>query len=155
MSSDILNKASNIGISAAPITYLSGAFYLFGGLSGRLGDFGDNYAAESTVGRFDITKLKWTNAGELKIGRFDHNAIFDGEFFVIVGGSLVKKIVYKISSGWEGTGRGNETALKLATEKCSISNDKITCTSQEPSLAYYHNYPELFLVSASFCTEFS
>ena len=63
-------------------------------------------------------------------GRWEHNVIFDGNYFLVIGGSD-----------------------KLMTEKCSYYGSKMTCQLQEPTLNEYELYPELFLVPADFCTE--
>ena len=73
----------------------------------------------------------WTKAGELVTGRIGHNAIYDGSTVLIVGGS--------------GT---------LKTEKCTISNNQMSCTEQNPQLSDYSYYPELFMVSANYCKSF-
>ena len=84
----------------------------------------------STIGRLDIKTRKWTNAGSLVTGRHGHNAIHDGQFVLVVGGSRTKK-----------------------TEKCSIANERVTCASQSPELTDYSYYPELFLVTEGFCEQ--
>ena len=80
------------------------------------------------IGKLDVATRVWSKAGELKTGRYAHNAIFDGENILVVGG--------------DGTKR---------TEKCSLSNGQITCSRQSPELADYYEYPELFLVPFDFC----
>ena len=73
---------------------------------------------------------QWTQAGTLKQARRAHNAIFDGESMIIVGG-------YKLTN--------------LKTEVCSFQSDKsVSCISQEPSLTNYNHFPALFLVDESF-----
>ena len=59
-----------------------------------------------------------------------HNAIFDGQYVLVVGGGGRKK-----------------------TEKCSISNDQMTCVSQLPELIDYAYYPEVFLVPEDYCKQ--
>ena len=83
---------------------------------------------EKTIGRLDIKTRKWTNVGSLVTGRHGHGAIFDGQYLLVIGGS--------------GT---------YNTEKCSISNDQITCSSQSPVLINYAFYPEVLLVPKSYC----
>ena len=41
---------------------------------------------EKTIGRLDIQTRKWANVGNLVNGRVGHNAIYDGNFFLVVGG---------------------------------------------------------------------
>ena len=71
---------------------------------------------------------RWTQAGELKEARYGHNVIYDGTHLLVVGGY------------------GN-----LQTEICSIESNMVNCTSQSPELTEYAYYPELFLVTDSFC----
>ena len=106
----------------APILYIRDAFYVFGG-----------YATEPVVSDI-IWRLnqngQWAQAGKLQVARRAHNAIFDGQYVVVVGGN----------------------ASNLPTEICSIKDDStISCTSQEPTLSNYNHFPELYLVENSFC----
>ena len=96
---------------------------MFGGAS-------DATASESMIGRLDIKTRKWTNAGSLVTGRSMHNAIFDGRYVLVVGGDNRKK-----------------------TEKCSVSNDRMTCSKQSPELSHYSKYPEVFLVPEGYCEQ--
>ena len=107
----------------APIVHVGDSFYLFGGDSIAT-------ANEKTIGRLDIKTRKWTNAGSLVTGRCGHNAIYDGQYVLIVGGNGDFK-----------------------TEKCTISKDQVTCSSQAPELNFYYNYPELFLVPKDYCKQ--
>jgi len=110
-------------ISQAPIIHVGNSFFLFGGWSGAS-------SAEKTIGRFDIKTRSWYNAGSLVDGRRGHNAIYDGQYVLVVGGSGSK-----------------------ITEKCSIANDQMTCASQLPKLTEYAYYPELFLVKEGYCKQ--
>ena len=74
----------------------------------------------------------WTDAGTLVTGRWHHNAIYDGESLIVVGGRGTKK-----------------------TEVCNLSNGIFFCVEQNPELEYYYVYPELFLVAENFCKELS
>ena len=125
----IPGKASGSYLAFAPIIHMSGAFYLFGGYSSSF--------SESTIGRFDITSGKWTNAGNLVTARAGHSVIYDGQFLLVVGG--------RPNSDSDG--------LSEMTEKCSISNGKVSCVSQTPQLTGYRSYPELFLVPLGFCKD--
>ena len=71
---------------------------------------------------------QWTQVGDLNQARSSHNVIFDGENMMVIGGT--------------GT---------YQTEKCSINSWSVSCTSQNPELYFYDDYPGLFLVSDSFC----
>ena len=83
-----------------------------------------------TIGRFDMTTQKWTNAGDLVAGRYGHNAIYDGHFLLVVGGKSNK-----------------------ITEKCSVENGQVTCMSKTPQLNNYYAYPEMFSVPADYCED--
>lgn len=75
----------------------------------------------------------WNKAGEMVNGREGHNVIYDGQFFIVVGGS------------------GGSDAL--STEKCTIENEEMACSSQLPQLDKYAYYPELFLVPHEYCRD--
>ena len=108
-------------ISHAPIVHIDGGFFLFGGWSG---------SNEATIGRLDITTRQWTYAGNLVTARRGHNAIYDGQYVIVIGGG--------------GT---------YESEKCSLSNNQMTCTSQMPELYNYYAYPELHLVPVDYCKQ--
>ena len=75
--------------------------------------------------------MNWTQAGTLQQARSAHNAIFDGESIIIVGGYELKD---------------------LKTEVCSFqSNTSVSCIGQEPVLTDYNHFPALFLIDGSFC----
>ena len=104
-----------------PVLYLEEAYYVFSG-----------YGGDAAIGRMDDSG-QWTKAGELNQARWGHNAIFDGQNIIVVGGN---------NPG------GN---YPKDTERCRLQNDTITCTTQEPTLDVYWAHPELFLVSDEFC----
>ena len=72
------------------------------------------------------------------IGRASHNLIYDGQFLLIIGGKTT-----------------DDTENPMMTEKCTILNEEVECTSQMPALKDYINYPELFLVPSGFCNQIS
>ena len=86
-----------------------------------------NIGALNAIGRLDNNN-QWSRVGNLANARSSHGAVFIDGFFLVVGG--------------DG---------EYQTEKCSLQEGAVSCTSQAPSLEYYTNYPELFLVSDSFC----
>ena len=86
------------------------------------------HSSVKDIGRLDGTTMIWSKAGELTKGRWGHNAIYDGSSVLVVGGV--------------GT---------FKTEKCTISNNQVTCTEQNPELVDYRTYPELFMVPVDFC----
>ena len=109
-------------IVQAPVVYVDGYFYVIGGETS-----GNKYY--KTIGRLDASKMIWSKSGELVQGRHGHNAIYDGSSLIVVG-------------GYNGVRR---------TEKCVISNNQVSCKAQNPDLASYYVYPELFLVPFDFC----
>ena len=109
-------------IAWAPIVFIDGYFFVIGGYT-------DATYYDKTIGRLDATTMRWSKSGNLVNGRYGHNAIYDGSSLIVVG--------------------GRDGSLK--TEKCTISNDQVSCTAQNPSLENYYYYPELFLVPFDFC----
>ena len=97
------------------------AFYVLGGQD-RFGQ-----GELKVIGRLDKNN-RWSRAGNLAKARYGHGAVFIDGFFLVVGG-------YQ----------------NYQTEKCSLREGAVSCTSQDPTLSYYYRYPELFLVSDSFC----
>ena len=109
-------------IARAPIVFADGYFYVFGGES-------DTSYFEKTIGRLDAWTRAWSKAGDLVTGRQGHNAIYDGSSLIVIG--------------------SNSGPMK--TEKCVVSNGKVSCRLQNPDLGDYCYYPELFLVPVDFC----
>ena len=105
----------------APIVYVEGNFYVIGGYAG---------SASKTIAKLDSTSHEWSKSGDLQVGRYAHNAVFDGSDIIVVGGSTEHK-----------------------TEKCSLSDGQVTCVEQAPSLTDYAYYPELFLIEEGFCKD--
>ena len=111
-------------ISHAPIVFIREAFYVFGGRTHKS-------SFDNQIGKLDANSV-WSKVGDLQTGRNGHNAIFDGTYALIIG-------------GWAGS------YVKVPTEKCSLTSDGISCTSQNPSLYYYFRYPELFMIPYDYC----
>ena len=93
----------------------------------------DNYGTGSldVIGRLDNNN-RWSRAGNLAETRYGHGAVFIDGFFLVIGG-------------------GNTYPKYKQTEKCSLQQGAVSCTSQEPSFSDYSFYPELFMVADSFC----
>ena len=104
-------------IYEAPIVFIREAFYVFGGRT-------EKASYDTQIGKLDANSV-WSKVGDLQTGRYGHNAIFDGTYALIVG-------------GYAGSN------VNLATEKCSLTSDTISCTTQTPLLSSYRYYPELF-----------
>ena len=85
----------------------------------------DGYS--NVIARLDNDN-QWSKAGVLKQARNAHGAIYDGNQIMVIGGG------------------GN-----FQTEKCEIQNETVSCISQEPTLNKYAWYPELYLVSDTYC----
>ena len=105
-------------ISHFSMLYYGNGFIIFG-----------NNGSTSVIARLDLQTTSWIKLGDLKVGRSHHNVIYDGDVFIVVGGSNSKK-----------------------TEKCSLSGSTMTCTEQEPTLTGYYWYPALVMVPEDFCT---
>ena len=106
----------------APILYLSDNFFVFGGNAAEP-------LQSDIIGKLNHNG-QWTQAGKLQVARRAHNAIFDGQYVIVVGGN----------------------DIELPTEICSVKDDRtISCTSQKPNLYDYTHFPELYLVEESFC----
>ena len=101
--------------------YFENGFIIFGGWDTR-----------SIIARLDLSTTSWTKLGNLKVGRAQHNVIYDGDVFIIVGGLQ------------EGS---------FPTENCSLSGSTMACIEQSPVLTGYHYYPLLAMVPEDFCTE--
>ena len=106
---------------------MSGSFFVIGGYS-----LVGYSRAVSTIGRFDLAIRRWMNAGDLVTARAGHNVIYDGSYLLVIGGYA-----------------------DFMSEKCSITNGQVACTSQTPQLNDYAYYPEVHLVPAGYCTEMS
>ena len=89
--------------------------------------FGGCCGNSNDIGRLDNNN-QWSRAGVLQEARHAHGAIFDGSHIMVMGGSG-----------------------KFQTEKCTIQDGTISCVSQQPTLNNYWWYPELYLVSDTFC----
>ena len=102
--------------------FLDGGFILFGGRS---------TSPVGVIARLDSGTTSWSKLGELRSSRYQHNVIYDGEVFMVIG--------------------GNNSNLK--SEKCSLSRSTMTCTEQAPALTSYMLTPALVMVPEDFCTE--
>ena len=85
--------------------------------------------SSNIIGRMDPNR-QWSQAGELVKARHGHNVIYDGTYLMVVG--------------------GRDSAY---TEKCTIESGTVICSTQTPKLTSFSYYPELFLVSDSFCKD--
>ena len=109
-------------ITQAPIIHVGDSFNLFGG------DYGLEDGKK--IGRLSIEMRRWSSAGSLATGRHGSNAIYDGQYVLVVGGFRDMK-----------------------TEKCSISSGRVTCATQLPELYDYFKNPEVFPASFGFCKQ--
>ena len=67
----------------APIIYVDGFFYVFGGYP---------YSSHgTTINKLDAATHVWSKAGDLNTSRFAHNVIFDGRHFLVIGGAGTKQ----------------------------------------------------------------
>ena len=84
-----------------------------------------------TIARFDPIQNSWTKLGSLEVGRSAHGVIQVDNEFIVVGGDRVIVVV-----------NGNEGE---PTESCKLIGQSMTCTTREPQLSKFSNYPELML----------
>ena len=108
-------------ISDLAVVYAHSSYFYFGGYS-------DAYYNLSIIARLDGESFEWTKVGQLKEGRYGHNAIHLNGYFIVVGGYGSRK-----------------------TEKCVYNNNQMICNSQSPSLTYYAYTPELMVVHDDYC----
>lgn len=92
----------------APMTYVDGGFYVFGG-----------YSKIKAIVRMDASKRTWRKVGNLITARYAHNVIYDGANFVVAGGS--------------GTFETETCTLTLQS-----GNENIRCAPQNPVLSDYY-----------------
>ena len=89
-----------------------------------------NYSDErqSTIARFDPIENSWKKLGILKEKRHAHGVIQIDNEFIVVGGIVSPGDRFK------------------DTESCKLNGQSMTCTTREPSLSDFENYPELMLI---------
>ena len=80
-----------------------------------------------TIARFDAETRTWAKIGTLNVGNSLQNVIFDGTYFLVIGGHGKKK-----------------------TEKCTLADGEMTCELLPHILDSYSYYPELCLVDQNF-----
>ena len=110
----------------ASIYYREG-FYIFGGQNGDEDDDEDL----SAIGRLDARTRTWSLAGHLNQPREGHAVFFDGEQFLIVG----------------GTSRQDEV---LKTENCMPYGKQVTCSQQQNGLTDFWSDSQIFLLDAHY-----
>ena len=105
--------------------YINEYFYTIGG------NFWSKGNNDQRIARLNAKTLQWNTEyegfGKLVNGRQGHNAIFNGDHIIVVGGNTTP------------------------TERCKISSTKVTCQIQAPSLTDYYGFPALFLVPSYYC----
>ena len=99
-----------------------------------IGGYADSQSYSKKIARLDSSSYEWSRAGDLLTGRYGHNAIFNGNDIIVVGGYA-----------------GDDVSVK--TEKCKITEGNVTCVEQDPALVDYAYYPELFRVEDGYCKE--
>ena len=104
--------------------YFDGGFILFGGKTPS--------GMSRVIARLDLGTTSWSKLGDLTTYRDQHNVIYDGEVFMVIGGQF---------------------SDNLHSEKCSLSGSTMTCTRQKPYLTDYSRTPALIMVPEDFCTE--
>lgn len=97
-------------ISAAPIIYLKGRFFMFGGYG-----YHNGWTALNRIATYSPNTDNWSTEGRLLTPRFNHGVSVVNGGFVIVGGYM---------SG------------ERHSEKCLLEANRYTCTYQNPSQPY-------------------
>ena len=80
------------------------------------------------IARLKESSLRWNKVGEIMSSRHGHSVIQLGQSFLVVGGKGRKR-----------------------TEVCDWSHEILYCNEQNPILADYDLYPELFVVPDNYC----
>ena len=120
-------------ISLAMTVNLRNNFILFGGEREK------PIYASADIALFTTESETWTKIGQLQTRRQGHGVIDLGDHFLVVGG-----INYDEES--------SSVEDDLPTEKCKLDeNDNMKCSSIDPVLNFYVQYPELFVVPENYC----
>ena len=92
---------------------------------------GFNSKGAETIASFDTNTKQWKKLGNLNGYRKGHGVItYKGEF-IVAGGAP-----------WS-----------LETERCTMKDNSIECTYAHPQLQDFFEYPEMMLVTKSFCSK--
>ena len=81
---------------------------------------------QTKIARFDPVENSWTKLGNLKVARYGHGVIQVDNEFIVVGGHL-------------------DGAEEEPTESCKLNGKSMTCTTREPHLSKFSDFPELML----------
>ena len=112
-------------LSAQPVIHVDSAFYIFGGY------IRDSTPNTNVIARLDSRTYVWTQSGMINNARRHHNVVYVDSAFLVIGGY-------------------ND---QFPTEKCQLSGDTMTCSTQNPTLDNYFQWPELILVEDDYCKE--
>ena len=82
---------------------------------------------QNLIARLDEVSKVWSKVGTLNQGRYGHTVVFDGTFFMVIGGSGTENI-----------------------ERCSWKDSSMECTQLESSTRSYYLYPEVFILPDDF-----
>ena len=75
-------------ICAYSSVFMTGNFYIIGGMTEQTKSGARETTHESSIARFDTITLTWSLAGKLNTGRSGHGVIQQGLKFWVVGGQL-------------------------------------------------------------------
>ena len=115
-------------IGIAPIVYIQGDFYVFGGetndcfIRPGIGDWRCNYQSTKSIKRFSLSSRRWYSAGKMSQSKKGHNIIPISSDTVLVAGGYTNKC------------------------RLSLTSQSFDCSKQKPETEYT-NYPELFYYS--------
>ena len=125
--SALFDSINNYAIVAVKST-----IYIFGG------DFGESnkytyYTPTKTIASFSTITKKWKKLGELKRARLAHGVIIRDGDFIVIGG------------------RNDTWASSFETERCSLKDNSVQCSTVAPVLQNYVFYPEMMRVPHDYC----
>ena len=123
------------------VVYAHSSYFYFGG-----------DGAESIIARLDGSSYKWNKVGQLKQGRYGHNAIhLNRNYFLVVGGwGLCPTVPDHVHGGVHDYRCGKHDFIRK-TEKCKYKNNKMVCHLKYPRLKDYKVTPELMTVPDDYC----
>ena len=92
------------------------------------------------MSRLDAITTVWSRIGDLNTARHGHQVIYDGSYFLVIGGNTDIEF--------------NQGGEAYMTEKCEWAGNNITCVEQQPALNNYRWDPLLTLVREDFGKSF-
>ena len=117
-------------ISDFAIIFINDGFIIFGG-----------YPRTNVIARLDLPTTSWSNIGNLRIARYAHSVIYDGDNFLVVGGYSYN--AYKTET-CSLSGKG-ETYCSSDIHNASIIFNRLTHVRYSQLIRPLHHKPVLSL----------